>query len=263
MNTLSGYIPYRVAKQSLKTRLNATEDEIALWVSGAIEVRLDAYMVGFRGEVIAFAANGSKPFKGDDYIGPLEGLHFKPTDIDQFQPTRRFISRPALIERWANYEDDEASVKNFIMHRAKDSGLFEFHPIAGGVELEGESCISGLFALDIVQQIESKYFSAPPQSQVGAMANNGAGCKSAPLLKKANLSKLDKQQEAILQVINAKKFIPMAIPDGGKGTIKTICDFDHSKLFVSPSSFDRAWKKGIGILWQMEYHNSYARRGSY
>ncbi|MDP1667085.1 MAG: hypothetical protein Q8L79_18425 [Methylobacter sp.] len=75
-------------------------------------------------------------------------------------------------------------------------------------------------------------------------------------------TKLEKQQAAILKVIEAKKFKPMAIPDNEKGTIKLICESDYSKLFDAITAFDRAWKLGIKTLWQMENHESYARRGN-
>lgn len=72
--------------------------------------------------------------------------------------------------------------------------------------------------------------------------------------------KLEEQQDAILNVIKRMKIEPMEIPDGKKGEIREICESDFSSLF-KPSSFERAWKMGINILWKMEYHDRYARRG--
>lgn len=74
-------------------------------------------------------------------------------------------------------------------------------------------------------------------------------------------SKLEKQQQAILAVIEEMKYKPMEIPDGGKGIIKSICEINHLDDFNADTSFDRAWKEGIGKLWKMKYHDSYARRG--
>jgi hypothetical protein len=73
--------------------------------------------------------------------------------------------------------------------------------------------------------------------------------------------KLKKQQEAILKVIHIKKLEPMKIPDGEKGTIQKLCELDYQDLFKASTAFERAWKMGIGELWQMEFHDSYARRG--
>lgn len=81
--------------------------------------------------------------------------------------------------------------------------------------------------------------------------------------KQKELTKLKKQQAAILKVIEAKKFNPMAIPDTEKGTIKLICESDCSTtLFVASTAFDRAWKDGVGKLWKMENHVNYAHRGN-
>jgi len=74
-------------------------------------------------------------------------------------------------------------------------------------------------------------------------------------------TRLGNQQDAILTVIKIKKFDPMAIPDGEKGTIKAICEADYPQLFSGDTSFDRAWKLGITELWKMEYHDSFAKRG--
>lgn len=74
------------------------------------------------------------------------------------------------------------------------------------------------------------------------------------------LTKLQKQQAAILKVIEDKKFKPMEIPDGEKGTIGLICESDYPELFDGTSSFDNAWKKGRGLFCMANYA-SYAKRG--
>jgi hypothetical protein len=75
------------------------------------------------------------------------------------------------------------------------------------------------------------------------------------------LLKLQKQQAAILKVIKDKKFKPMEIPDGEKGTIRQICESDYPELFDGTYSFDNAWKNGRGLLFRMANHASYAKRG--
>ena len=81
--------------------------------------------------------------------------------------------------------------------------------------------------------------------------------------KEPTLSKLEKQQAAILATIKAKGFEPMKIPDGEKGTIKSICELENKDdLFKAGTAFDAAWKNGIRKLWQMEHHDSYAHRGN-
>ena len=81
--------------------------------------------------------------------------------------------------------------------------------------------------------------------------------------QKSKLTKMEKQQAAILAAILAKGFKPMAIPDNEKGTIKSICELENKgDLFKAGTAFDAAWKNGIGKLWQMEHHDSYAHRGN-
>ncbi len=99
-------------------------------------------------------------------------------------------------------------------------------------------------------------------SKTEPLADAGAGNHAITEPKKPELSKLEKQKEAILNVIKAKKFKPMEIPDNEKGTIKLICQSDYSKLFEAETAFDRAWKEGINKLWRMEHHESYAKRGN-
>ncbi|WP_432745467.1 hypothetical protein ABXJ76_06965 [Methylobacter sp. G7] len=98
------------------------------------------------------------------------------------------------------------------------------------------------------------------EPQAEAVANDGAGSHAETETKKP-LTKLEKQQEAILDAMKIKQFKPMQIPDGEKGTIRLICESDYSELFKAETAFDRAWKAGINELWRMEHHESYARRG--
>jgi len=74
------------------------------------------------------------------------------------------------------------------------------------------------------------------------------------------LTKLKKQQQAILKVIEQKQFKPLEIPDGEKGTIELICKAEYSTLFDGESSFNNAWKKSRS-LFCMANHASYAKRG--
>jgi hypothetical protein len=110
--------------------------------------------------------------------------------------------------------------------------------------------------------IEKLSLESQTETLGGNKADAGAGNHAITEPKKPELSKLEKQKEAILNVIKAKKFKPMEIPDNEKGTIKLICQSDYSKLFEAETAFDRAWKEGINKLWRMEHHESYAKRGN-
>ncbi len=76
----------------------------------------------------------------------------------------------------------------------------------------------------------------------------------------ASLTKLEKQRKAILEIIKSKGFDAMAIPDGEKGTIETLCRADYHLLFDAESSFTNAWK-GARHLFRMANHASFAKRG--
>jgi hypothetical protein len=76
----------------------------------------------------------------------------------------------------------------------------------------------------------------------------------------SDLTKLEKQQQAIQQVIETKQYRPLEIPDGGKSTLKTICEKDYPLLFDGDTSFENAWKESRH-LFKMANHASYSKRG--
>lgn len=75
-----------------------------------------------------------------------------------------------------------------------------------------------------------------------------------------DLTKLEKQQLAILEGCKKKDYPPLAIPDRGKGSLKAICETDYPELFDGSSSFDNAWKQSKSLV-RMANHASYAKRG--
>lgn len=82
--------------------------------------------------------------------------------------------------------------------------------------------------------------------------------RTSPALE-VNLTKNQKQQNAILEVIRMKGFDPMMIPDGEKGTIEKLCMADYPLLFDGVTSFENAWK-GSRELFKMANHESYSKR---
>jgi hypothetical protein len=89
----------------------------------------------------------------------------------------------------------------------------------------------------------------------GAVANDW--------LEDDSLLKIERQQRAILEVITMKRWDPMAVPDGEKGTIRQICEEDdrYRDLF-SATSFERAWSAGVRAdppKWRMQSHASFAK----
>lgn len=74
------------------------------------------------------------------------------------------------------------------------------------------------------------------------------------------LMKSRKQEFAVLASIKAKRWDPMSVPDGEKGTIRLLCEDEYPELFAA-TSFDATWNRGRNKLWRMQSHESYSRRG--
>jgi hypothetical protein len=80
----------------------------------------------------------------------------------------------------------------------------------------------------------------------------------------SDLTKGNKQEIAITEVIKLKGFDPLCIPDGEKGTLEAICKHDYPELFNAENSFLDAWKRGVKChpqKWRMQSHPSYSRSG--
>jgi len=90
---------------------------------------------------------------------------------------------------------------------------------------------------------------------------DGLSQKSEPIVDDEKLTKRQKQQNAIREVIRMKGFDPMMIPDGEKGTIEKLCRADYPLLFDGVTSFDNAWKDSRD-LFKMANHESYAKGGN-
>jgi hypothetical protein len=126
---------------------------------------------------------------------------------------------------------------------------------------------SNVLPSDFIHWAESKGYQIPAELHALATRQHDFSLQNQVVVsnhagtKPKVLSKLKRQQAAILKVIKAKEFKPMAIPDNEKGTIKLICESDEPELFEAETAFNRAWKAGIGTLWRMENHNSFAHRG--
>jgi hypothetical protein len=170
MDETSKYISYFEAKQFLEARLHATQDEIARWVSiGANEGGLNAYPFNKPEQQSPLTFESIEIKNNDNYIKLLEKLYFLTDDVVQFDPTKRYITRSTLIERWRelySIEDDseyfdveeghiDATIV-FFEERISDSDCLEHHPINSIVN-SSEQSVSGLFDIKDVQKIEAIY----------------------------------------------------------------------------------------------------------
>lgn len=157
------YIAYPKAMSTLSARLNATPEELAAWIffgpeQGCLAAYLNAneldsppkfyYGPGREGEF--------------DYLSPLMSCWFSAVDIANFQPTERYITGEALIERWSKQQNIKP--KAFILAKIRESRLMDMHPIYGGTEatFSGMGLFppleTGLFALSHVEAIEREDF---------------------------------------------------------------------------------------------------------
>jgi hypothetical protein len=179
------YIAYPKAMHQLTTRLNATPEELAAWVwmgpeNGGVAAYLNANELDppprFR-YLTSFGNSGEEDF---DYVAPLMGTWFKEPDIANFNPTDRYITGAALIERWSNRPGLQPVA--FIQAKIAESRLLDGHPIYGGTqgtypnEASFPPLASGLFLLSEVTQIELLDFAGeaetgegkPPKPDVGS-----------------------------------------------------------------------------------------------
>jgi hypothetical protein len=125
---------------------------------------------------------------------------------------------------------------------------------------DGVQCVGPVVKCsDFVAFAIRKGWSFPPEL-LAMNLNRRPELVALPTQSNAPLTKLEKQHRAILDVINTKQYEPLAIPDGGKGLLETICKADYPVLFDTESSFSTAWKQGKH-LFRMANHASFAKRG--
>lgn len=157
------YIAYPKALSLLNARLQTTSEEVAAWLfMGPEQGGLAAYM----------NANELDPppkfyyspgREGDfDYFLPLMGCWFLEDDILNFQPTERYVTGKALIERWG--EQTGLQSETYILAKIMESRLDDLHPIYGGTEATFSGIgrfpplETGLFAISQIEEIEKSDF---------------------------------------------------------------------------------------------------------
>ena len=163
------YVAYPKAMRQLTARLDATPEELAAWTwlgpkDGGIAAYVNANELDPPPRFF-YATRGDS----HDYIAPLMACWFKVDDIDQFEPTDRYITGAALIERWGQRPGLNALA--FIQAKIAESRLLDIHPIYGGTRgASNEQCLppleSGLFPMSQVEEVETADFSDVGQTEV-------------------------------------------------------------------------------------------------
>lgn len=160
--TDADFIAYPKAMKMLTEKLNATPEELATWI----------FLGPDTGGIAAYQnANELNPaprfyfdcFMGEDYLSPLMACWFRQDDIDRFDPTDRYITGAALIERWSNQPGLRPEA--FIRAKIAESRLLDIHPTFGGTRGTHDDdsfppLESGLFLLAHVVGIEAEDFGA-------------------------------------------------------------------------------------------------------
>jgi len=166
------YIAYPKAMKLLAERLDATPEELAAWL-------FSGPGPGLGGLTAYQNANELDPpprfyyanYDGNfDYLAPLMSCWFIAEEIANFQPTERYITGKALIERWS--EQPSIQPKAYILAKIAESRLMDCHPIYGGTEATFSGMGSfppletGLFALSHIEEIEASDFGNEAEANV-------------------------------------------------------------------------------------------------
>jgi len=162
-------IAYPKVMQALSKRLNATPDELAMWI----------FMEAKNGGISAFLrpSDGSKPLSfryfvplSDDYLGPLMSCMFSKHEIEKFEPVERFVIGHALIQRWGNHIGLEPIP--FIRAKIREGRLQDEHPTTGLTQgtFVGNAIFptieQALFPLSQVIEIEAEDFDLAPDADI-------------------------------------------------------------------------------------------------
>jgi hypothetical protein len=198
------FIIYAEALEILKSRLQAIPDEIAMWIS---HNKLRAFRHPTISDQVYFS--NPKYINRDDYKNFLTYLYFLRDEVKQFEPTRRYISRADLIERWTKLCGNEEDAIIRIQDGAKGSGLFEHHPFSGAdAPIVGKV---GCFDLAIVEAIEPRF----PEI-VNRVSNDGMVSKANGKTELTpNTQTTDKNEREVTQWLR-ETWIKESKPNGTK-----------------------------------------------
>lgn len=178
----SRYIAYPAALARLRTRLNATPEEMAAWIyAGSQDSGLAAYVNAneldppprFHFPDAGLAQAG----EGHDYVSPMMGCWFLADEIEEFQPLERYIIGRDLIARWSKVIGLNPAA--YIRAKISESRLLDAHPIYGATqgtfpeEADFPPMELGLHRVSEVEAIEQEDFGSggPSNAMPGSTEN--------------------------------------------------------------------------------------------
>ncbi|BBJ23274.1 hypothetical protein [Candidatus Nitrotoga sp. AM1P] len=158
------YIAYPKAMKLFANRLEATPEELAagLFFGPGLELGgITAYLNANELDPPPrfYYANYVGSF---DYLAPLMSCWFLAEEIANFQPTERYITGNALIERWSKQPNIQPVA--YILAKIAESRLMDCQPIYGRTEATVSGAGSfppletGLFPLSHIEEIEASDF---------------------------------------------------------------------------------------------------------
>ena len=164
------YVAYPKAMAKLRTRLDATPEELAAWVWLGPKIGgLSAFVNANELDPPPRFHFGLGDGRGDDhdYVSPLMACWFRVDEIDRFEPTDRYVSGSALILRWSSQPGLKPLA--FILAKIRESRLSDLHPIRGITQGSDPDDVSkppvsdALFQLSDVKAIEVEDFAVDLQ----------------------------------------------------------------------------------------------------
>ena len=165
------YVAYPKAMAKLRTRLDATPEELAAWVwlgpkIGGLSAFVNANELDPPPRFHFGLGNG----RGDDhdYVSHLMACWFLTDEIDRFEPTDRYITGSALIQRWIKQPGLKPLA--FILAKIRESRLLDLHPICGLTQgsdpddVSNPPVLDALFQMSDVKAIETEDFASDVKS---------------------------------------------------------------------------------------------------
>lgn len=174
--SIDQYIAYPKAMKLLSDRLGATPEELAMWIfMGTGDGGISAFLNANELDIPYRFRYGIGHGNDFDYLSPLMACWFREGEILAFEPTERYITGSALIERWNNLPHIQPEA--FIRAKIAESRLLDAHPIYGLTQGSQPGDTSqppltmALFDLSHVEAIEQEDFGveapAPPEKPRG------------------------------------------------------------------------------------------------
>lgn len=161
------FIAYPQAMRMLRERLNATPDELAMWIfRGPTDGGITAYLYANELSPPPRFRFGYSDEADPDYLAPLVQCWFLRKEIERYEPKSRYMTGRELIERWKGDPVVGDRVVPYIVGKIGESRLLDIHPIKGmtqGSQGEGFPPIeSALFDRREVEEIENEDGIASP-----------------------------------------------------------------------------------------------------